>query len=184
MWCIVGLLTGLITGLIISPVFGLSSGLIFGITIGLVYGIVESGIQRSKIGLKVRVNQGVQGSFKSGFFGSLILGPLTGTLLWFVLSWFVIEKYSISLGWFIFFQILGLFMGFLVYGGISALQHYSLRLALILTKKTPINYVAFLNYAVHLIFLQRIGGGYIFIHRLLLEHFAERGNRQNQGLRD
>jgi hypothetical protein len=25
---------------------------------------------------------------------------------------------------------------------------------------------------VRLVFLQRVGGGYVFIHRLLLEHFA------------
>ena len=30
----------------------------------------------------------------------------------------------------------------------------------------------FLDYAVKLVFLRKVGGGYIFIHRLLLEHFA------------
>jgi len=30
-----------------------------------------------------------------------------------------------------------------------------------------------LEHYVDLIFLRRIGGGYIFIHRLLMEHFAE-----------
>jgi hypothetical protein len=30
-----------------------------------------------------------------------------------------------------------------------------------------------LNYCVDLIFLRRVGGGYIFVHRLLMEHFAE-----------
>ena len=29
------------------------------------------------------------------------------------------------------------------------------------------------THCVDLIFLRRVGGGYIFIHRLLMEHFAE-----------
>lgn len=36
----------------------------------------------------------------------------------------------------------------------------------------PWRVVSFLNYCVDLIFLRRVGGGYIFIHRLLMEHFA------------
>ncbi|MDJ0904037.1 MAG: hypothetical protein QNJ55_35140 [Xenococcus sp. MO_188.B8] len=35
------------------------------------------------------------------------------------------------------------------------------------------NYARFLDYASDRIFLQKVGGGYIFIHRLLLEHFAQ-----------
>jgi hypothetical protein len=37
----------------------------------------------------------------------------------------------------------------------------------------PLNFVPFLDHCVDLIFLRRVGGGYIFIHRLLMEHFAE-----------
>ena len=29
------------------------------------------------------------------------------------------------------------------------------------------------THCVDLIFLRRVGGGYIFVHRLLMEHFAE-----------
>jgi hypothetical protein len=37
----------------------------------------------------------------------------------------------------------------------------------------PADYARFLEYAVRLVLLQRAGGGYLFIHRLLLEHFAD-----------
>jgi len=30
----------------------------------------------------------------------------------------------------------------------------------------------FLDYAAALIFLRKVGGGYIFVHRLVMEHFA------------
>ncbi len=39
----------------------------------------------------------------------------------------------------------------------------------------PWDYVRFLDYATDRIFLRRVGGGYIFVHRLLLEHFAALG---------
>ncbi|NEO16045.1 MULTISPECIES: hypothetical protein [unclassified Moorena] len=35
------------------------------------------------------------------------------------------------------------------------------------------NYARFLDYAADRIFLQKVGGGYIFIHRMLMEHFAQ-----------
>lgn len=38
----------------------------------------------------------------------------------------------------------------------------------------PWNYVKFLDYAAERILLRKVGGGYIFIHRMLLEHFAAR----------
>jgi len=37
----------------------------------------------------------------------------------------------------------------------------------------PLNPAHFLDYAAERVFLQKVGGGYIFIHRLLLEYFAE-----------
>ena len=67
-------------------------------------------------------------------------------------------------------------LGALWYGGLDVIQHYTLRLILNLQGHTPANYARFLDYAVDRIFLQKVGGGYRFIHRLLLEHFAEMGN--------
>ena len=36
----------------------------------------------------------------------------------------------------------------------------------------PRHLIHFLNYAADLIFLRKVGGGYIFVHRLLQEYFA------------
>jgi len=43
---------------------------------------------------------------------------------------------------------------------------------LVANGKVPRGFVAFLEYACRLILLRRRGGGYEFIHRLLLEHFT------------
>jgi len=63
-------------------------------------------------------------------------------------------------------------IGFFWYGGQEVLQHYILRFILYRKGHTPLRYGDFLDYAARLVFLQKVGGGYIFIHRLLLEHFA------------
>jgi hypothetical protein len=57
-------------------------------------------------------------------------------------------------------------------GGAFVVQHFVLRFLLWKYNHAPLDYVRFLDSAKDLIFLRRLGGGYIFIHRLLLEYFA------------
>jgi hypothetical protein len=57
-------------------------------------------------------------------------------------------------------------------GGLFAIRHLVLRLALWLRRSAPLHYVPFLDYAVDRLFLRKVGGGYIFLHRMLLEYFA------------
>ncbi|MBE9137026.1 NACHT domain-containing protein [Nodosilinea sp. LEGE 07088] len=73
-----------------------------------------------------------------------------------------------SLGIASFGMLAGLFSG-----GKACIRHFSLRLLLWKNKVAPWNYARFLDYACERIFLQKVGGSYIFIHRLLLEHFAQ-----------
>lgn len=68
---------------------------------------------------------------------------------------------------------IGLVFGLIFGGGKACIQHFVLRRILYRKGYTPWNYARFLDYAAERIFLQKVGGGYIFIHRLLLEHFAQ-----------
>ena len=56
--------------------------------------------------------------------------------------------------------------------GIVCIKHVVLRTLLCRSGVAPRDYAHFLDYATDRIFIQRVGGGYIFVHRLLLEHFA------------
>ncbi|MCT7996092.1 NACHT domain-containing protein [Laspinema olomoucense] len=67
--------------------------------------------------------------------------------------------------------LVGLFYG-LNQAGTACIQHLTMRVLLYWNGSIPWNYTRFLDYARKLIFLQRVGGGYIFIHRLFLEHLA------------
>ena len=64
-------------------------------------------------------------------------------------------------------------LGGMLFGGFAVIQHYSLRILVSGNKYLPFRLVPFLDHCVDLIFLRRVGGGYIFVHRLLMEHFAE-----------
>jgi hypothetical protein len=55
-------------------------------------------------------------------------------------------------------------------GGRSAIQHGLLRLLLTRNRMTPRNYTQFLDYCVRAGLLQRVGGGYTFVHSLIREY--------------
>jgi hypothetical protein len=69
-------------------------------------------------------------------------------------------------------------LGALVFGAQSCLSHLALRLVVWWHNLAPWKYAQFLDTAVDRIFLRNVGGGYIFVHRLLLEYFAELGDTE------
>jgi hypothetical protein len=76
----------------------------------------------------------------------------------------------------VFVQVVGLvgLVGGLRAGGAACLKHVVLRLWLTRNGSTPWNYVWFLDHAAERILLRKVGGGYVFLHRMLLEHLATR----------
>lgn len=130
-------------------------GLIFGGIVGMIRGLTKPGIDEY-----YRPNQGIFQSIGN----SLIFGLITGIIM------FMGAK---SLRWIpITWGIYGLCFGMAAGGGAAFLKHFILRLILYFNGDIPWNYARFLDWATERIFLQKVGGGYIFIHRLLLEHFA------------
>jgi len=75
--------------------------------------------------------------------------------------------------------VFGYFFGFVFWAltvglwyGTAVLRHFLLRFILSRQGCIPRNLAGLLDYATSLIFLQKVGGGYVFIHRLVMEHFA------------
>jgi len=118
-----------------------------GIRIGIIGGLVGGSISIMAFSL---ILTGIGTIFAAGLVGRLCFLLLCG-----------------SLGG----TISGLIVG-LPNGGIAYIQHMALRLLLWRSNLMPWNYPRFLNLAAEHILLRKVGGGYIFIHRSLLDYFA------------
>lgn len=148
-----------LSGFIISCLFGI---------IGAVVGEQDSvDIQKETASVNP-VKKALVNSITLTVIGGLISGLIIGGLYFLSGSSPILEKNQhtfIGLT-----TILGIFSGQVV--GFACIQHFTLRLTLYIYKYIAWNYTHFLEYATERIFLQKVGGGYIFVHRLLLEHFA------------
>src|SRR2546421_12868099 len=76
-------------------------------------------------------------------------------------------SYGLSSGWF--FGLWGGLLACSMTGGLAALRHGILRLLLRRAGVVPRHYVRFLDEAASCILLQEVGGGYSFVHRLLMD---------------
>ena len=52
------------------------------------------------------------------------------------------------------------------------IKHSIIRFLLWRSGMLPLNLISFLDHCAERNFLRKVGGGYIFVHRLLMEHFA------------
>lgn len=68
----------------------------------------------------------------------------------------------------------------LMFGGLACLQHLAIRVMLAYNGFAPLGCVSFLDEATDRLFLCRAGSGYLFVHRLLLEHFANMDTAEAQ----
>ena len=67
----------------------------------------------------------------------------------------------------------GLIVG-LLNGGATCIKHFNLWRILYRKERIPKDYAGFFEYASKRLLIKKVGGGYIFYHRMLMEHFAQR----------
>lgn len=192
LWAIAGYMVGLIGGAVEGLAFQIAypqpdatwltvkvyayDGVV-GAIAGLIYGLTE-GMVGSEIEAKIIPNQAVWRSALNAFLFSLagaIVGGFIGRVVEGLMDSVEVNKGLIdgmTIGW------IG---GFLGGGGLACIKHLILRLMFCWLGYSPWNYTRFLDHATERLFLQKVGGGYIFVHRMLLEHFAamplEQGRR-------
>lgn len=157
----------------------LAIGFAFVITGGVAGGLHKNEV----IEVRTQPNSGIRSTFYTalkvtvafGFVGGAI-GIVTGVLLGGIPQGEfrpedvidVIVPMSMIIG-----LTSGLALGFIM-GGIDAvIKHVILRLFLMRSRSIPRNYSRLLDYLAERILLRKVGGGYIFIHRYLLEYFAD-----------
>ena len=187
-----GLLGGLIERTFFDPLVGVLLGLFTGLNTGLISGLI-GGLSSTEIETRMVPNQGIRhsarnvvivwlvgglsiwliGGLSSGLTG-VLAGVLAGVLRIGLSGLLRLGLNTGLIGLEIglaFGLTMALFLG-LIFGGFACIQHFTLRFMLCLNGHIPSNYARFLDYAAERIFLRKVGGGYIFIHRLLQDYFA------------
>ena len=158
-----GVRQGLLDGFALGLVVLLSSGLLSGFSVSQLSRprtIPNEGLRRSV------QSAGIVGSTTCLLVGLLIFLPnLLFSGMRFPPSQALVQAmaFGVSAG----------IIASVFFGGMACCQHCLLRLLLIYNRNIPRHYVEFLDYSVERIFLRKIGGGYIFVHKLILEYFAE-----------
>jgi hypothetical protein len=165
-----GMVYGLANALAFGVVYGLVVGLLFASLIGLVGALVH-GLVPGLIEERIAPNEGIHRSARHALAISLVVGLIVALIVSLVFELIVKLENGVGeglrAGLFV-----GLFVG-LLFGGLACLQHLSLRGLLAYHDCAPLRYIRFLDDATERLFLRQTGSGYIFVHRLLLEYFAD-----------
>ena len=146
-----------------------------------VVGALFAGLATTTLASKTKPNQGMRLSLRNARFGGLLITVVTGvgTLVYFVGPplYFCDPRPSISETLLFTTLVCGYFglLATLWFGGLDLIYHGALRRRLARARVLPSRLEDFLEQMSRLALVQRVGGGYIFLHRLLLEHFAARG---------
>ena len=177
-----GLQNGLIYGLIVVLIGRLISGLIGGLIVALIGGLIVAlisglisgliGALKADVAVRVEPNQGIRASLHNTVILLAISIPfafiLRPTLLLLLVN--ILEAEAID-------SIVAVAFTLVVWSSISdsitaCVEHFALRLILHSANSIPWNYAHFLSHCTERLLLQRVGGRYRFIHKLVQEHFA------------
>ncbi|HRN67418.1 MAG TPA: NACHT domain-containing protein [Promineifilum sp.] len=148
---------------------------------GGVLTMVENALLRSDLRLRTTPGQGVEQSRRNGLMvaglviaTTLILGAVAVAVAAAVTSR---QAFIPAAAWLLW---LALFLGAgcgLSFGFLAWLQHWRLRSILHDRGDFPDDATAFLNLAAERNLLRKVGGGYTFVHALLLDYFSRRGEQ-------
>jgi hypothetical protein len=165
----VGLEYGFNEGVGFEMIIWLGLALVFGLFFGLIFGLV-GGLDSGGVTATITPNQGIRRSARSASLSGLVFALVFALV--FGLPFAPVAGLGSALLGGLLGGLGGGLLGGLAFGGYACLSHIALRLVLWRQGAMPLNYVRFLDYCAERIFLRKVGGGYIFVHRLLLEHFA------------
>jgi eukaryotic-like serine/threonine-protein kinase len=155
----------LFEALLLGLVFGTVLGLFFGLTLGL-----GGGLRVTSIPTHISPNEGVRRSARYGLAVGLSAALIVG-VIFFASGLIVAPSLGLvrALAW---GPAAGLTWG-LATGLGAALQYWTLRLLIWGFGLAPLRYAQWLGYVVRLRLLYwGVGGGYVFIHRMVQEYFA------------
>ena len=180
-WSLLGLALSLIAWLVY---WSQSTDLAFGLVaqnlllyppLGIVAGFLLGGLTFRVTELNTVPNQGIRLSIRNMLLAGPLIGVLMSGVYWMIFQFGPFGENGLvhALPGTLIYGMTTLLGAMLWYGGFDAIRHYVLRGVLIISGVIPTRFVHFLDHASNdLQFLQKVGGGYMFIHRYMLEYFA------------
>jgi hypothetical protein len=173
-------------GLRYGLVFGTISGLIAGIA-GILTSMLKSGWSSETLlaDQHTTPNEGIARSGCNALISACVFAPIGGIasglacgigfgLVGGLSTWPVMGMAFAVMLTIVFFVIFAI-----AHGGIAWIEHYLLRWYLWHAGCLPMNYVHFLNSAAKYVLMRKVGGGYMFVHKLVLEYFAQLYQREH-----
>jgi phospholipase C len=171
---VVGLFSGVFFGSMGGTRSGLLGGLMFGVSFGSIFGFLYglfTLFTTEAVDERRKANQGTLNSVRNVLAVLFVAGLSLGLAFGLVLE-YAVELDDGLIGGVLVGAFFGL-VGGLIGGGLYAIRNVVLRLVFWMSGSLPLGYVAFLDYAASKLFLRKVGGGYIFVHRMLLEYLAD-----------
>jgi hypothetical protein len=177
--CASALFYGLSYGVRYGAIYGLIIGCVTGVA-GVLSSILTSGwssetLEAHEFG---RPNEGIRRSGRNAAFAASLFGPIGGLVSGLVCGGAFGLLGGLP-GWPVLGGGLALVLGFIfalvfatIHGGTAWIEHYVLRWYLWRAGYLPWRAIRLLDEAADRILLRKVGGGYMFIHALLLDYFA------------
>jgi hypothetical protein len=159
-----GLLVGLLLG-VIAMVIGKILNDDTAIKIVSVFalgGFLIGGMRGRRVEEKSRPNEGIILSLQNAVAAALPSGLVLGALVWLIYDW----KAGLITA------LIMVFIVFSLFGGSTVTKHLLVRVILRWEDCNPWRYARFLDHTARLVFVRKVGGGYIYLHRYLQEYFA------------
>jgi hypothetical protein len=186
-----GLAGGASLGLVTASIVGWFGGIRLGLNIGAVtlvggflVGVAVGGLKKVSVeGRKMSFYEGLRLSALNTLRIWMYVGLLSITVFWFYGS---LRYVLMGFPWTNAMQaplepalFFGLIIGLLIafsYSGLDVIYHFTLRFVLSLKGRIPLRYVSFLNHLSEIKLLYRAGGGYLFVHPLVLQQLADQAD--------
>jgi hypothetical protein len=159
---VIGIIANLIGARLAAPPTALSEITWKTASVFVLVGFLLGGMRGRRVEEKSRPNEGILLSLRNAVVASLLTGPILGVLVWRFYDW---KAGLITV-------LIMVLITFSLFGGSTLTKHLLLRLIMRRIGCTPWRYARFLDHTSRLVFLRKVGGGYIYLHRYLQEYFA------------
>ncbi len=143
--------------------------------------MIENALLRGDLRLRTTPGQGIEQSRRNGLMvaGVVVAAVVVVGAAAVAVAALVVGRQALvpAAAWLLW---LALYLGAgggLAFGLLAWLQHRRLRAVLVERNSFPPDAADFLNYAAERNLLRKVGGGYTFVHALLLDYFGGRGGK-------